>query len=61
MTIGRNPVVRNTLIGPRPQRRIRLGTFKAVAGLRRDKTVAELAEKFEVHPHRISSCKVQLT
>ena len=61
MTIGRNQVVRNTLIGPRPQRRIRLGTLKAVAALRSDKTIAELAEKFEVHPDRIPSWKAQLT
>ena len=42
----------------RPQRRIRSATFKAqgaVACIRGDKTVAELAEKFEVHPNQIAT------
>ena len=47
----------------RRQRRTHSATFKsqvAVAALRGDKTIAEIAEKFEVHPNQVTSWKAQL-
>ena len=47
----------------RRQRRTHSATFKAqvaVASLRADKTIAEIAEKFEVHPNQVTAWKAQL-
>ena len=44
-------------------RRTHSATFKdqvAVASLRGDKTIAEIAEKFEVHPNQVTPWKAQL-
>ena len=44
-------------------RRTYSATFKAqvaVAALRGDKTIAEIAEKFEVHPNQVTAWKAQL-
>ena len=46
----------------RRQRRTHSATFKAqgaVAALRGDKTVAEIAEKFEIHPNQVTAWKTQ--
>jgi transposase len=47
----------------RRPRRTHSATFKtqvAVAALRGDKTIAEIAEKFEVHPNQVTAWKSQL-
>jgi transposase len=47
----------------RRQRRTHSATFKAqvaVAALRGDKTIAEVAEKFGVHPNQVTAWKAQL-
>ena len=47
----------------RRQRRTHSATFKdqvAVAALRGDKTVAEIAEKFEINPNQVTAWKTQL-
>jgi transposase len=47
----------------RRQRRTHSATFKAqvaVPALRGDKTIAEIAEKFEVHPNQFTAWKAQL-
>jgi len=47
----------------RRQRRNHGGEFKArvaLAALRGDKTLAEVAEHFEVHPHQVTEWKKQL-
>jgi len=47
----------------RRQRPTHLATFRAqvaVAALRGDKTIAEIAEKFEVHPNQVMAWKAQL-
>jgi transposase len=47
----------------RRQRRTNSATFKAqvaVAALRGDKTIAEVAEKFEVHPNQVTAWKARL-
>ena len=47
----------------RRQRPTYLATFKAqvaVAALQGDKTIAELAEKLEIHPNQIAPWKAQL-
>ena len=47
----------------RRQRRNHAGEFKArvaLAALRGDKTLAEVAEHFEVHPHQVTEWKRQL-
>jgi transposase len=62
MTIGRIPMKRTTVIARRP-RRTHSATFKAqvaVVALRDDKTIAEIAEKFEVNPNQIATWKAQL-
>ena len=62
MTIGRIPMKRTTVMARRP-RRTHSATFKAqvaVAALRGDKTIAEIAEKFEVHPNQVTYWKAQL-
>ena len=49
-------------MAPRP-RRTHSPPFKsqaAVAALRGDKTIAEIAEKFEVQPNQVTAWKVQL-
>ncbi len=48
---------------PRRPRRNHTPVFKskvALAALKGDKTVAELAQQFDVHPHQISQWKTQL-
>ena len=62
MTIGRISMKRTTVMARRP-RRTHSATFKAqvaVAALRGDKTIAEIAEKFEVHPNQVTVWKAQL-
>jgi len=47
----------------RRQRRNHAGEFKArvaLAAIRGDKTLAEVAEHFEVHPHQVTEWKKQL-
>lgn len=47
----------------RRQRRNHSGEFKArvaLAAIRGDKTLSELAEHFEVHPHQVTEWKKQL-
>ena len=47
----------------RRQRRNHAGDFKArvaLAAIRGDKTLAEVAEQFEVHPHQVTEWKRQL-
>ena len=47
----------------RRQRPTHLATFRAqvaVAALRGDKTIAEIAEKFEVRPNQVTDWKAQL-
>ena len=47
----------------RRPRRTHSATFKAqvaVAALRGDKTIAEITEKFEVHPNQVTAWKAQL-
>jgi transposase len=47
----------------RRQRRNHAGEFKAkvaLAAIRGDKTLAEVAEHFEVHPHQVTEWKRQL-
>jgi transposase len=46
----------------RRQRRTHSATFKAqvaVAAIRGDKTIAEIAEKFAVHPNQVTAWKAQ--
>jgi transposase len=47
----------------RRKRRNHSPTFKAkvaLAAIRGDRTLAELAEQFDVHPHQIQDCKHKL-
>ena len=47
----------------RRQRRNHAGEFKArvaLAAIRGDKTLSEIAEHFEVHPHQVTEWKKQL-
>ncbi len=47
----------------RRQRRNHAGEFKArvaLAAIRGDKTLSEVAEHFEVHPHQVTEWKKQL-
>jgi transposase len=47
----------------RRQRRNHAGEFKArvaLAAIRGDKTLSEVAEQFEVHPHQVTEWKRQL-
>lgn len=44
-------------------RRNHSSTFKTkvvLAAVKGDQTIAQLAERFEVHPHQITQCKTQL-
>jgi transposase-like protein len=62
MTIGHIPM-KGTTVMARRSRRTHSATFKAqvaVAALRGDKTIAGIAEKFEVHPNQVTAWKAQL-
>ena len=48
---------------PRRPRRNHTPAFKAkvaIAAIKGDRTLAELAEQFDVHPNQITTCKAQL-
>lgn len=44
----------------RRKRRNHSGAFKALAALKGDKTLAELAQQLDVHPNQITEWKTQL-
>jgi transposase-like protein len=62
MTIGRLPMKCTTVLARR-QRRTHSATFKAQVAdpaWRGGKTIAEIAEKFELHHNQVTSWKAQL-